>query len=191
MRLKPARNSIFGVLLRSPWWISAGIAALLVVGAVAALPREYWAIGVFASIPFVVIAVLAGWRQLRTPSATRVEAIAAAAAAMSWPAFAAAVRAGLERDGCQVENHAGAGADLVLTKAGNIAVVSAQRWKAARTGIEPLRALQAARERRDAREAIYIALGDISPSAREYAETRGISFMTAPELAKLLRDSKI
>ncbi|OZI19227.1 hypothetical protein CAL26_16395 [Bordetella genomosp. 9] len=191
MRFKPSRNSIFGVLLRSPWWMSAGIAAALLVGAVAALPREYWAIGVFASIPFVVIAFLAGWRQLRTPSDSRVEAIAAAAAAMSWPAFAAAIRSGLERDGCQVEAYPGAGADFVLSKGDHIAVLSAQRWKAARTGVEPVRALQAARERRQAREAIYVALGEVSPSAREYAATHGVSFMTAPELAKLLRHAEI
>lgn len=191
MKFKPSRDSIFGVLLRSPWWMSAGIAAVLIVGAVAALPREYWAIGVFASIPFVVIAVLAGWRQLRTPSSSRVAAIAAAAAAMPWPAFSSAIRTGFERDGCEVERLNGAGADFALTKAGHIAVVSAQRWKAARTGIEPVRELQAARERRAAHEAIYIALGEISPSAREYASAHGISFMTAPELAKLLRHSKI
>ncbi|OZI66778.1 restriction endonuclease [Bordetella genomosp. 11] len=190
MKFRPSRNSVFGVLLRSPWWMSAGIATLLIVGAVAALPREYWAIGVFASIPFAVIAVLAGLRQLRTPSAARVQAVAAATAAMSWQAFSGAVRTGLERDGCQVERLNGGGADFVLTKGGRIAVVSAQRWKAARTGIEAVRELQAARERHGAHEAIYIALGEISPSAREYAAAKDISFMTAPELAKLLRDSK-
>ncbi|ANN67108.1 restriction endonuclease [Bordetella bronchialis] len=190
MKLQPAKNSLFGVLLRSPWWMSAGIALVLIAGAVAALSREYWAIGVFASIPFAVIAVLAGMRQLRAPSAARVEAVAAAAAAMPWAAFSRAVREGLERDGCQVEQLDGGGADFVLTKAGRIALVSAQRWKAARTGVEPVRALQAARERRGAHEAIYIALGEISPSAREYAAAHGISFMAAPELAKLLRHSR-
>jgi restriction system protein len=191
MKFKPSKDSIFGVLLRSPWWMSAGIAVVLIIGAVAALPREYWAIGVFASIPFVVIAVLAGWRQLRTPSSSRVDAIAAAAAAMPWAAFSSAIQTAFERDGCQVERLNGTGADFALTKDGHIALVSAGRWKAAHTGVDALRKLQAAREGRAAHEAIYVALGQISPPAREYAAAHDISFMTAPELAKLLRDSKI
>jgi restriction system protein len=191
MKFKPSRNSIFGILLRSPWWMSAGIAAVLIVGAVAALPREYWAIGVFAAIPFAAIAVLAGLRQLRAPSPARVEAVSAAVAVMPWPAFSSAIQAGFERDGCQVERLNGAGADFALTKDGHIALVCAQRWKAARTGIDTVRKLQAAREHRAAHEAVYIALGDISPSAREYAAAHGISFMTAPDLARLLRGSKL
>ncbi|HTK02169.1 MAG TPA: restriction endonuclease [Bordetella sp.] len=188
MKFKPSKDSIFGVLLRSPWWISAAIALVLIAGGVAALPREYWAIGVFAAIPFAAIAVLAAMRQLRTPSAARVQAIAAAASAMSWPAFANAIQAGFERDGCQVARLNEPGADLSLTKGDYVALVNAKRWKAARTGPDPLRELQAARERHSAREAIYIALGEISPGARQYAEANGISFITAPELAKLLRD---
>jgi restriction system protein len=191
MKLKPSRNSIFGILLRSPWWMSAGIAVLLVLGAIAALPKEYWAIGVFAAIPFAAIAILAGLRQLRTPSASRVAAVAAAVGAMPWPAFSKAIQAGFERDGCQVERLNESGADFALTKNGRIALVSAQRWKAARTGIDTVRKLQAARESRAAHEAVYIALGDISPSAQEYAAAHGISFMTAPDLAKLLRGSGI
>ncbi|MFC4273667.1 restriction endonuclease [Achromobacter aloeverae] len=189
MKLKALNDSVFGALLRSPWWISAGIALVFVVGAISALPPTYWAVGVFGSVPFAVIAILAAWRQLRAPSASQVETVAAAMAGMPWSAFAGAVQAGFERDGCQVERLSG-GADFALTKGGHVALVSAKRWKAARTGVEPVRELQAARERRGAREAIYIALGDISPSARDYAAKNGIAFMTAPELAKLLRGLK-
>jgi restriction system protein len=191
MKFKPSKDSLFGVLSRSPWWISAGIALLLIVIAVAALPRQYWAIGVFAAIPFAVIAVLAAMRQLRNPSAARVQAVAAAASAMPWSAFANAVQAGFERDGCQVTRLNELGADFSLTKGSYVALVNAKRWKAARTGPDPLRELQAALKRHDAREAIYITLGEISPGARQYAQANGVSFITAPELAKLLRDTKI
>jgi len=190
MNLKPAHNSIFGVLLRSPWWMGAGAAVLVILSAVALLPRQYWGAGGFAAIPFIVVSGLAGWRQLRTPSAERVEAVATAVAAMPWPAFAKTLQGGFERDGCQVERLNTGGADFALTKAGRVAVVSAQRWKAARIGVEPVRALQAAREARGAPEAVYVALGEISAAAREYAAANGISFMTAAELAKLLCDLK-
>ncbi len=191
MKFKMSKDSIFAVLSRSPWWMSAGIALAFNVFAIVALPREFWAIGVFGSVPFVVIAGIAAYKQLRAPSSARVEAIAAAAAAMPWNTFADAMQTGFERDGCQVERLNKPGADFALTKAGNVAIVSAKRWKAARIGIEPLRELQAIRESRGAREAIYVTLGEVSATARQFAAAQSISLMTAAELTKLLRDLKV
>ncbi|WAI81243.1 MULTISPECIES: restriction endonuclease [Achromobacter] len=191
MKLKMAKNSIFAVLLRSPWWMSAGVAVLLSAGGFAALPLDYAAMGVFAAVPFAVIAIMAAYKQLRAPSDTRVQAVAEATAAMPWADFANTVEAGFKRDGCEVQRLQTPGADFALSKDGHVAIVSAKRWKAARVGVEPLRELQAAREKRGAREAIYIALGDVSDNAWKYAKEQGVSLMTAPELAKLLRDLKV
>ncbi|WP_144633613.1 restriction endonuclease [Bordetella genomosp. 13] len=184
------QNSIFARLSRSPWWWSAGVAVLLSVGGFAALPVEFAAMGVFAAIPFVVVAIVAAVKQWRNPSDARVQAVAQAAAGMSWATFSTLAEAGFTRDGCQVQRLQTAGADFSLTKDGNEAIVSAKRWKAARIGIEPLRELQAVREKRGAREAIFIALGEVSDTAIQYARTQGLALMTAPELAKLLRDQK-
>lgn len=191
MKLKMSQNSIFAVLLRSPWWMSAGVAVLLCVGGFAALPLDFAAMGVFAAVPFAVISIMAAYKQLRAPSGTRVQAVAETAAAMSWGDFADTVEAGFKRDGCEVQRLQTPGADFALSKDGHVAIVSAKRWKAARVGVEPLRELQAAREKRGAREAIYIALGDVSDNAWAYAKAQGVSLMTAPELAKLLRDLKV
>jgi restriction system protein len=38
MKWEMAENSLFAILLRSAWWISAGIAALMIVAALALLP---------------------------------------------------------------------------------------------------------------------------------------------------------
>lgn len=191
MKLKMSQNSIFAVLLRSPWWMSAGVAVLLCAGGFAALPLEYAAMGVFAAVPFAVISLMAAYKQLRAPSGARVQAVTEAVAAMSWADFSRTVEAGFRRDGCEVERLQAPGADFALTKDGHVAIVSAKRWKAARNGVEPLRELQAVREKRGAREAIYIALGDVSDNALKYAKAQGVSLMTAPELSKLLRDLKV
>ncbi|MDH0092919.1 restriction endonuclease [Achromobacter mucicolens] len=190
MKFKMSQNSIFAVLLRSPWWMSAGVAVLLSAGGFAALPLEYAAMGVFAAVPFAVISLMAAYKQLRAPSGARVQAVTEAVAAMSWADFSRTVEAGFRRDGCEVERLQAPGADFALSKDGHVAIVSAKRWKAARNGVEPLRELQAVRERRGAREAIYIALGDVSDNALQYAKSQGVSLMTAPELTKLLRDLK-
>lgn len=191
MKFKMSQNSIFAVLLRSPWWMSAGVAVLLCAGGFAALPLDFAAMGVFAAVPFAVISIMAAYKQLRAPSSTRVQAVAEATAAMSWADFANAVEAGFKRDGCEVQRLQIPGADFALTKDRHVAIVSAKRWKAARVGVEPLRELQAAREKRGAREAIYIALGDVSDNAWAYAKAQGVSLMTASELTKLLRDLKV
>ncbi len=190
MKLKMSQNSIFAVLLRSPWWMSAGVAVLLCAGGFAALPLEYAAMGVFAAVPFAVISLMAAYKQMRAPSGARVQAVTEAVAAMSWADFSRTVEAGFRRDGCEVERLQAPGADFALSKDGHVAIVSAKRWKAARNGVEPLRELQAVREKRGAREAIYIALGDVSDNALQYAKAQGVSLMTAPELTKLLRDLK-
>lgn len=190
MKFKMSQNSIFAVLLRSPGWMSAGVAVLLSAAGFAALPLEYAAMGVFAAVPFAVIAIMAAYKQLRSPSNARVQAVAEASAGMSWADFSRTVEAGFRRDGCEVERLQLPGADFALSKDGHVALVSAKRWKAARVGVEPLRELQATREKRGAREAIYIALGEVSDNALQYARSQGVSLMTAPELAKLLRDLK-
>lgn len=191
MKLKMSKNSVFAVLLRSPWWMSAGVALLFSGGALAALPKDLAPFGVAGALPFAVIAVIAAYKQLKNPSGARVQAVAEAASGMSWVEFANTVETGFKRDGCEVQRLNLPGVDFALSKDGNVAVVSAKRWKAARIGIEPLRELQAAREKRGAREAIFIALGEVSDNAWQYAKSQGVSLMTASELAKLLRGHKV
>ncbi|MBS1216539.1 MAG: restriction endonuclease, partial [Proteobacteria bacterium] len=69
MKLKMHENSLFAILLRSPWWISVAIAAGIVIVARFFLPDAY---AFFVGLPFFVIGVMAGWKQLRAPSASRV-----------------------------------------------------------------------------------------------------------------------
>ena len=59
MKLKMAENSLFAILMRSPWWMSFGIAAGLVALALAALPPAWTYYGVFVAAPFVVTGAIA------------------------------------------------------------------------------------------------------------------------------------
>ncbi|OZI70680.1 restriction endonuclease [Bordetella genomosp. 12] len=186
MKFKMSQDSIFAVLLRSPWWMSAGVALVLCVGGFAVLPKDLAAMGVFVAVPFAAISVISAVRRWNKPSEARVLAVAEAVAAMSWAEFANTAQAGFERDGCQVERLQTPGADFSLRKKDKEAVVSARRWKAASIGVEPLRELQSLREKRGAGEAIFITLGEVSDKAWHYAKLQNISLMTAPELAKLL-----
>jgi restriction system protein len=68
MKWEMAENSVFAVLLRSPWWVSIAVAggvymlAKFLLGKFSTLPEIY---ALFVPLPFAVIGVYAGWQQLR------------------------------------------------------------------------------------------------------------------------------
>lgn len=187
MRLKMAENSLFAVLLRSSWWISVAIALGVVAVSRAVLPDAYWLYGAFGALPFAVIAAIAARRQLSAPSARRIEAVVERARAMSLAEFSAELQAALEREGCTVRPANRAGAELELTRAGRVTLLACRRWKAARTGVEPLRELHAAIEAHDAHDGIYVALGEVTDAARAFAARNAIRLVEGPALAQWLR----
>ncbi len=187
MKYQMAPNSLFAVLLRSPWWISLSIGIALGGVAVALLPQAYGVAGALSGFPFIVIAAMAAWRGRGKPSPALIEHSAKAVAAMSWPVFANTLEAAFKRDGFTVQRAEGRAYDFDIERAGRRMVVAARRWKSAHTGLEPLRALQAAREASEAPDALVIALGELTEPARQLAAGERIAVWRAPELAQKLR----
>src|SRR3954466_7235281 len=109
MKLKMSENSLFAVLLRSPWWISM----LVAVGVVAALrlivPEWYAA---FFALPFFVIGTYVGWKALRAPSEASVDRRLQAISAMTWQDFAATLQQHFEKEGYTVARLDDEGADF-------------------------------------------------------------------------------
>jgi restriction system protein len=184
MKFGMHRNSLFAVLLRSPWWISLVVAAGLVALLRLVLPDLY---AFFAAAPFMVIAAYAAWQQLRAPSAAKVTRSLEALRTKPWDEFAAGLESAFQRDGYSVKRLDGRDGDFELERAGRVSLVSCKRWKVARTGIEPLRELHAARRRREAHECIYVAAGDVTEGAIAFSAQNGIRLLRGAELAKLLR----
>jgi restriction system protein len=186
MQWKMSEHSLFAILLRNPWWISAGIAAAIAALALALL-REDWRIyGVFSTLPFVAIAAMAAWKQRHLPSGARVASTLEAVRAMSWRDFAAALEEGFRRDGYEVTQVNIAAADFEIAKAGRRALVSAKRWKVARMGVEPLRALVGAKDASDAHECICVVAGELTGNAREFAVKEKVRLIGGAELARML-----
>lgn len=180
---QPKENSLFAVLMRSPWW-----ASVLVAGAVAGLlqflmPAMY---AVAAALPFIVIAVMAAWKQARAPSGKHIAGTLERLRAAPWSDFAGRVAAAYARQGYEVKRLEGAPADFELLRGFRTTLVACRRWKAGRTGIEPLRELDAARKAREAGECVYFASGEITAQARDFAAQRNIRLLEGAEVAKLL-----
>ena len=184
------RNSLFAVLLRAPWWISLAIAAGLSLVLAALLPDDYRVVGALSTFPFVVIAALAAWRQAQLPSPAEVARTQEAVSAMNWSAFSACLEGAFRHDGFEVQPGQVAPVDFELARGGRRMLVSARRWKSAQTGVEPLRALQAARQAADASDALLICMGGLTDNARPYATAQSIQVWQAAELAQALRKGR-
>lgn len=190
MKFKMAPNSLFAVLLRSPWWISFLIFALLGLGAFMLLPLEYRLVGALGGAPFAVIGTIALWQQMRLPSASRSEQILTAVGTMSWPEFSKLLEEGFARQGYAVERATGV-ADFSLRKSGSTTLVAARRWKAARPGEEALRALKDAAQEAGAAHCLYVTLGELSVNALAFAKRHNVQLMQGQALAYLLQHAKL
>jgi restriction system protein len=186
MKLKMSEKSLFALLLRKPWWISILIAVVLMLSAGALLPRNLAAYSVSAGLPFLLVGIIAAFKQWRMPSKAQVAQTLEAVRAMSWRDFSNAVEQAFLQDGYEVERQAGSGADFAVRKTGHTVLVNCKRWKAASHGIEPLRELHAAVMASDADAGIYISTGELTDNARRFAEENNISIMQGIDLAKLL-----
>lgn len=181
--MKLPQNSLFAMLLRARWWVSALVALGVFALTRLILPEGF---ALFATLPFIVIAVVVAWKEIRQPRGARLEAALEKLRAMSWDEFAAGVEQGYRRVGYSVTRTEGA-ADFELEKDSRVSLVSARRWKAARTGVEPLKDLVTAGERRGAVECVIVVTGELSEQARKLAGDKQIKLLEGAGLAALLK----
>ena len=186
MKLKMAKNSLFAILLRSPWWISMAVVAVFALASGALLPPQYVVFGLMGAIPFLVVGCIAAYRQMRAPSEKVVEQTLTAAAAMSWREFSQTLEQAYRRLGYEVRPSKAAAADLELTRNAQTTLVSAKKWKAASHGIEPLRALSGARLGQDASHCIYVTLGELNDQTRRFAQQNTIELVNGAALVQLI-----
>ena len=186
MKLKMSPNSLFSILLRSPWWISFCVVAVIALASRALLPDGYVAFGVMGSFPFVVIGIMAAWRQSRAPSPVQQANTLQKAGAMSWRDFSSAVEQGFSRQAYTVTRLSSPAADFKLEKNGQTTLVSCKRWKAANQGVEALRELVALQKAQGADRSIFISLGQVTDTAQKFAKVQCIVLMSDTALAQLL-----
>ncbi len=191
MKFKMAPNSLFAVLLRSPWWISIALALVFVGAAKAWMPADLWVFGAIGALPLFAIGCISLYQQLKAPSASQVEASTQALGSMPWADFSKQLEQAYTQAGYTVERlqgaGAGPGADFALTQGARTTLVAAKRWKAAAHGVEGLQALHAARQARDASACVYVALGTLSDKAWAFAKAQGVQVVQAQELARLVK----
>lgn len=190
MKLKMSENSLFAILLRSPWWISLAIVAVISLLSVALLPEPYVGFGVMGGFPFLVIGILAARKQWRAPSPARVSEMLARAGAMSWRDFSALVGQVYVEQGFAVTRLNSPAADFSVVKGAQRTLVSCKRWKAANHGVESLRDLVAAKEAQEAQQCTYLSLAPVSDTARRFAKSEGVTLVAGEALGHFLLEKR-
>ena len=183
MKWQLPNNSLFAILARQPWWVSAMIAVGSFAGLRLLIPEG---MALFAAMPFAGIAIYALVQQLRRPGAKRVAKTLERARGLSGEGFVSALETGFKREGYDVTRMDGA-AELVLRREGLVTLVACKRWKAMRAGIEPLREFDAATREHGPVGRIYIAAGEVTENALVFAKEKNIRLVQEEELARLLR----
>jgi len=183
MKLQLPHNSLFSILARQPWWVSALIAVGSFGGLRLLIPEG---MALFAAMPFAGIAIYALVQQLRRPRAKGIAKTLERARGLSGEGFVSALETGFKREGYDVTRMDGA-ADLVLRREGLVTLVACKRWKAMRAGIEPLREFDAATREHGPVGRMYVATGEVTDHALAFAKERNIRLVQEEELARLLR----
>ena len=180
---KPAKGSLFALLVNAPFWVS-----LLIAGALFAVAHNFLpaVLALATTLPFLGTACFAGWRQYRTPSPARVSETMEALRAMPWEQFAQLMADAFRREGYTVGVLESGIVSYELGKSGYNTVASCKRWKVAQTGIGPLRELADAGHAREARSCIYVAAGDFTETAQAFAREKSIRLLHGAELATLV-----
>lgn len=186
MKWKMSSNSLYAVLLRSPWWASMLVVLVIVLASGALLPAQYRPFGMLAALPFLGIGLYRAWQQGQGPNSKRVAQALERAGAMPWREFSALLQRAYEHQGYAVTPLPGSAADFKLTFSGRTILVSAKRWKAAAHGVEPLRELLATGRSQDVDICVYISLGEVSAQAQSFAKEHGVTLVSGQTLAGLI-----
>ena len=189
MALKMSEGSAFAVLLRSPWYYSALIGSALALLSLI-LPSAQIAILVAAaSLPFFGIALFAAYKQSKRPSRKKIVEIEEQARGMSASQLSqkiADVYIDARFDSVEFKGNA---AQLELERGNRKLLVNTKRFKAANSGIEPLKEMVKAGEKIEATGYIYVALGSVSDAARKFAAENNIELVHGARLVEYLNGS--
>ena len=178
----PAPNSLFAILVRSPFWVSL----LLAIGTY--FVAQHFVPPVFAvatTLPWLGTAAFAGWRQFKTPSPSRVAKTLEQLGAMSWSQFSAVMSEIFRGEGYSVSAKEDGVVSLVLEKTGYTTLAACRRWKVNETGIVPVRELAEAAAARGARDCVYVTTGIFTDTAQAFARQKKVRLLQGVELAKL------
>ena len=181
-----ARQTLFSILSRQPWWVTLLVAFVLFWVTYAIFPP----VAPFITVPFLLLAGYIGFVQFRKGVPGNVGERLAALRAMTWEEFSAAVTEAYRKQGYTVLPSEGAGYDFKLVKDSRTTLLQCRRWKVNQVGAAPVRELAQAVERGEAARGICLAAGEFSVPARKLAAGEPLTLISGSDLTDLVRAPK-
>lgn len=182
-----AKETLFSILLRQPWWVTL----LVAVGLFWLVHAIFPPVAPFMALPFVALAAYIAFRQWRKGSPVDAAETLPAIRAMGWDEFSALIAEAYRRLGYGVSAAERPGYDFTLTQGGRVILVHCRRWKVNQVGVGPVRELARAVEREGAASGICISAGTFSEPARKLVETEPVSVMDGDALAQLVGPQRL
>lgn len=183
MAFKMSEGSLFAVLLRSSWWYSVAIGLAIIAISLIFVGGKYLLLGIFGAVPFFVVAGISGYKQSKQPSQKRIQEVYELTRKMSAAQIAGKIATSYTDARFDSEPFKGNAADLELTRGNRKLLLCSKRFKVGNTGVEPLKQLVAAGQNAEATGYLYVALGDISSTAIDYANQNDIELIQISRLA--------
>lgn len=177
-----AKESLFSMLSRQPWWVSLLVAIVLFAAAEVIFPP----VAPFVALPFIAIAAWFAYKQMRAGSPTAIPQRLAQLREMPWENFSLVVSEAYRRQGYAVEESKSGAFDFILRRSGRTTLVQCRRWKVNQAGEGPLKELAQAIEKNEAYNGIAITAGAFSEKARAFAASNPITLVEGEDLTALV-----
>lgn len=201
------RESLANALLVLPWWVSVVVAAIAYAVLDFAAPLYFastqHAIGFgiatknlapFVAGFFLFIGCMSFFRALfikrRFNALESIEQIRQ----LPWRQFESIVGEAFRRRGYAVKENAvdgpDGGIDLVIEKNGAKFYVQCKQWKQTKVGVKPIRELYGVIVAGDAVGGFFVASGEYTEDAREFARKCAIELIDGPALAEMIAQAR-
>jgi restriction system protein len=177
-----AKDTLFNILLRQPWWITVLVAFALFWLGYAIYPP----IAPFVALPFAVLAIYIAFVQWRRGGPLDAAHTLSTLRTMPWETFSTIVTDAYRKQGYRVSAANGRGYDFKLEKDGRVTLLQCRRWKVNQVGAGPIRDLAQAVEQTEASRGICLAAGEFSAPARSAAASEPVTLVSGVELVALL-----
>lgn len=109
---------------------------------------------------------------------------------MSWQEFEMLVGEAYRRQGFDVKEIGGGGADggidLVLTKNGKTVLVQCKQWKAFKVGVKVVRELYGVMAAQNAKGGVVVTSGVFTQEAKDFADGKNINLMDGDKLRRVI-----
>jgi restriction system protein len=201
------RESLAAALLVLPWWVSVVVAATAYALLEFAAPRHFasnqYTVGLGIAAKnlaplvagiFLLLGFLSFIRELFVKRKFNALASIEHIRQLSWRQFESIVGEAFRRRGYAVTENAvdgpDGGIDLVLRKDGAKFYVQCKQWKLTKVGVKPIRELYGVITAGDAAGGFFVASGEYTEDARDFARKSAIELIDGSTLAEMIAQAR-